>query len=153
MWKIGRVRHERDYCEIDGKDVGAWKCYNCGNVKRPRKREHMSWDFITKEATTDAKMNRRNKITFHCFNPNGIYAALKVVQNRVSETVDKTGVPNGALLVYGSFNDYPRKRLFDALEKKSASSYDIHSAIRYVKDEIEKVNEWIAKTLANPMEA
>lgn len=148
-YKVGRVRHYIDYVEIDGKDVRAWKCDNCRNVKRPRKRDHMSYDLVTKEAATDSKMNRRNKLSFHCFNPNGVYQKLKAVQDRVSKTVDETGVPNGALLVHGIFNDYPRKKLFGVLDKKNASRYEVDYAIRSVNEAIDDAEKWISKTQAN----
>lgn len=104
-----------------------------------------TWDFITAEATTDANLSAKDTASFHCFNPNGLYAKLKAVHARVSQwCADHPDRPNGVLLVHGSLNDYPRKRLFELLERKRITSMEVKCAVDWVRDDIAEAELWLS---------
>jgi len=149
-YTVGKVRHERDHVEINGEFVWAWKCWNCGNIKKPRKSNKPTYDEITGTLTSDKKLSRSDQILFHCFNPNGLYAELKAVQDRIGEWVDAhPEQPNGVLLVHGSMNDYPRKLLFAMLDKrKRIGRIDYAVSISTVERAIKDAKEWLAKKSA-----
>jgi len=54
----------------------AWICGNCNRIDFIKPRAKKSWDekydYATKTATTDAKLNIEDTKRFHCFNPNGL---------------------------------------------------------------------------------
>lgn len=104
-----------------------------------------TWDFITKEATSDERLSVKDSVSFHCFNPNGLYAKLKDIHERVSQwCMDHPDRPNGILLVHGSLNDYPRKRLFELLDKKRITSMELILAKDWVKSDISDAEEWLS---------
>lgn len=141
-----RVRHELDLIE-SGK--WAWVCDNCGNVKKPRTpRKTVSYDYVTKEAPTDDGMSRVNSIRFHCFNPNGLYARLRAMQERVVEVVDRTGCPNGVFLVHGSLHDFPRNQLFKLLDQKRPDRIAYTVTLNGVERSIREGHEWCDAKLA-----
>lgn len=106
-----------------------------------------SFDYVTKEITTDDGLPAKYRILFHCFNPNGAYARLKVMQEAISQwTKDHPERPNGVLFVHGSLNDYPRARLFEALDapqKRKAVTSTITLAISNVESAIVDGYHWL----------
>jgi len=107
-----------------------------------------NYDFVTTEATSDEGMGARYATYFHCFNPNGAYAQLKAAHERIDAWVDAhpERPNNGVLFVYGSLNDYPRKRLFEVLDlikARRAHAYPLTAAVRLIEREIEKADNFI----------
>ncbi|CAB4131735.1 hypothetical protein UFOVP131_6 [uncultured Caudovirales phage] len=147
--KAGKVAH--DYTAEDWSaepTVWGWKCWNCGHFKKPRaQQQRTSYDYATKEAITDAKLSIPLAAAFHCFNPNGLYAKWKAVADKVGDWVDANpDKPNGVLLVYGSLNDFPRKRLFELLDKKAkATRIDFSVTVSMVRDDIARAEAWLAE--------
>lgn len=133
-------------------DNYAMTCQNCGYQRKPRAPSKKSllhtYDFVTKEAESDAGMTTANAIRFHCFNPNGAYAKLKAMHARIDAWVDAHPErPNGVLFVHGSLNDYPRKRLFAVLDlyrAGKAHKYPLWSAVEHIEREIDRGDEFIA---------
>lgn len=107
-----------------------------------------SWDHLTKELTSDDGLAEKHRITFHCFNPNGLYAKLQAVQERVSMWCkEHSERPNGVLFVHGSLNDFPRKELFAALDaprKRKDVSRTIQRAINLTSMAIKDAEEFLA---------
>lgn len=132
-------------------DNYAMTCQNCGHQRKHRGANKTSvlhtYDFVTKEAASDKGMSRRNAILFHCFNPNGVYARLKQLHERVNAWCDAHPErPNGVILVHGSLNDFPRKQLFEALDaprKRKNVSYTINAAIDWVERAIIEGDKWL----------
>jgi len=92
-------------------------------------------------------MGARYATYFHCFNSNGAYAQLKAMHERLNAWVDaNSDRPNGVLFVYGSLNDHPRKTLFavlDLIKARKAHAYPLAYALRLIREEIEKGDEFI----------
>jgi hypothetical protein len=148
-YPIGRVRHERAFVEINGVHVWALQCDNCGNIKKPRQAtKRRDYDWVTVEAPSDSKMSLVNSVRFHCFNPNGLYAQLKAVQDRVAAMVDATGVPNGVLFVHGSLNDYGRNLLFKLLDTRKPGRFQVGQALNWISRDMAKAEAWLAETAA-----
>lgn len=101
-----------------------------------------NYDFVTLEATSDEGMGARFATYFHCFNPNGVYAKLKAMHERVNAWCDAhPEMPNGVLFVHGSLNDYPRKQLFavlDLIRARRAHKYPLWQAVKHMEREIER---------------
>lgn len=107
-----------------------------------------SWDYITKHASTDEGLAAKYRIDFHCFNPNGGYAKLKAMQDRITLWCkDHPERPNGVIFVHGSLNDFPRKVLFEALEaprKRKDVTWTINRAINIVFNAIRDGEAFLA---------
>ena len=103
-----------------------------------------SWDYITKTAATPEGMNREQFVLFHMFNPNGVMARKEACDQKVRELVELKRVRPGALLAYGSFNDYNTKILRREANRKVKNSWRIlQSEIRMIEYDIEHANEFI----------
>lgn len=107
-----------------------------------------SWNYYAEEAANDKGMPAKWRIVFHCFNPNGVYAELKVMNSAISKWCeDHPERPNGVLFVYGSLNDFPRKELFKALDaplRRKNVTRDINVAINLAASAIRDGNEFLA---------
>ena len=111
-------------------------------------RRNPSYDFITREATSDEGMPAKYRILFHCFNEHGVYAELKKLHEKINEWVAANpDRPNGVLFVHGSLNDFPRNELFAALDapkKRKDVTATIAVAIRTVERAIRAGEEFLA---------
>lgn len=106
-----------------------------------------TYDYITQEAISDEGMAAKYAILFHCFNPNGVYAQLKAMHKRLDAWLEAhPEMPNGVLMVHGSLNDFPRDRLFKALDapkKRKDVSWTIWSAVRNMQEAIREGDEFV----------
>lgn len=135
----------------EAQDNYAMTCQNCGYQRTPRPRKEnplKNYDFVTTEATSDKGMGARYATYFHCFNPNGAYAQLKAMHARIDQWIaEHPERPNGVMFVYGSLNDFPRKRLFEVLDlisKRRAHAYPLSAALQHIAREIERGDKFIA---------
>lgn len=148
--RAGKARHEYEFIWDEEKQVHVWgwRCWNCGNFKPIRKRKaRPTYEEIISTFTSEEKLFHQEKVWFHCFNPNGLYAQLKAMNDRVSKWVDEhPDRPNGVLMVHGSLHDFPRKTLFDLLEKgKKITRMGYTVGINIVRRAIEDGNDWLEK--------
>lgn len=135
----------------EARDTYAMTCQNCGYQRKPRapskKAMLHTYEFVTDEATSDEGMTTANAMRFHCFNPNGAYAQLKAMHDRISAWCDAhPDRPNGVLFVYGSLNGHPRKLLFDVLDlhrKGKAHKWPLQYALKKIAEEIERGDKFI----------
>lgn len=106
-----------------------------------------SFDHVTKELKSDDGLPAKYRILFHCFNENGAYRRLQAMQAEITAWCERNpDRPNGVLFVHGSLNDYPRKRLFEALDaprKRKDVTYTVISAIDYVESAINEGYHWL----------
>lgn len=107
-----------------------------------------SWKLLTEDATSDEGMAAKHAIVFHCFNPNGVYVELTALHAKIAEWADAHPErPNGVLMVHGSLNDFPRERLFDALnapKRRKQVTWTIQSAIVECRNAIKHGEEFLA---------
>lgn len=111
-------------------------------------RRNPSYHFITREAESDEGMPAKYRILFHCFNERGAYAQLQKLHEKITAwTAEHPERPNGVILVHGSLNDTPRKRLFEALDapkKRKNVTMTINLAIGYALNAITEGEAWLA---------
>ena len=144
----GKARHEMSVKDIWATPtVHGWRCDNCGHFKEPRgPQRRTSYDFVTKDAASDRGLSIANGLLFHAFNAAGLYAELKAVQEEVAAVVERTGCPNGVVFVHGSLNGFPRKTLFEAVEKRSrVDRITYRVTIETVERAIRDARAWIAE--------
>ena len=110
--------------------------------------KRLSWDEISKTATSDEGMGAKTRFYFHCFNPNGAYAALRAAQAAVAQWCeDHPERPNGVLFVCRSLNTHPEK-MCDAARKaikdRRNVAWNCNYAVSIMKRDTEKALEFLA---------
>lgn len=94
------------------------------------------------QSWTNAELAR-----FHAYNPNGIYAVKKARDAEVSRLVNERGLPAGALVAYGSLNDYNSERLRKMATQTRVNKSRLHSVILGLLVDIEKAEEYIRENM------
>lgn len=88
-------------------------------------KKRLTWDHITKEATTDDRMNTRDLLSFHYFNPNGVYAAKRSNDDAISALVDAGTLRSGWLIAHGLFDRFHPDKLSHMLRLKRPARRDV----------------------------
>ncbi|CAM5569932.1 hypothetical protein [Eoetvoesiella caeni] len=96
-------------------------------------------NFILEQATKPEECRTNLELAqFHYFNPNGLHARKKVSDGRITQAVDLGLCKSGAILAYGSMNDYYVKKLSDlACDRTRVRRFEILSAIEGITKAIE----------------
>ena len=84
-----------------------------------------SWEYITEQAINDDGMSNHEAIQFHFFNPNGIYAACKVMKDEIRRLVDLGEIKSGWLIAYDC--QYMINQMYELNDKKRVSSIEFFS--------------------------
>jgi hypothetical protein len=104
------------------------------------------FEYIADAAKAPAKSwSNIEKVAFHYFNPNGLYAAKKVRDAEIRRMVNDYGLPSGALLAYGSLNDYYTEALMDLYRKKHVSRLRLMTVLEGLRYDIKMADKWIAE--------
>ena len=109
----------------------------------------MDFDYVTQKAKNVAGMNNREKVRFHCFNPNGLCKEKRMLDQKISKLVDKKIVKSGWIIAYGSFDDFCYNGLMDLLEFKKVNSRKLAVAIKMLQERNEKVKTKLSEIKEN----
>ena len=94
------------------------------------------------------KWTNREVIWFHYINPNGLYAAKKSVNDRVSALVDAGLCKSGALLAHGGLNTFHTDWLSRLVSLKRVKTSDMQAVLSGLRFSIKLSEEFIAKCSA-----
>lgn len=100
----------------------------------------MNFDYITKEAKNTDGMNNREKVSFHYFNKNGLYAEWKRNCERITKAVNDKIVKSGWHIAYGTFNDYHSNALEKLLEKRKVHTKTLRVCLKMFQENNEYVD-------------
>ena len=104
--------------------------------------------YASEQAVTDEGMSSKDRIHFHYFNPHGLYAAWRDVNQRVADWCDEhPDRPNGVLMVHGSLNNHPYKMLsagLDSLKKRREVAWHVNYAVTTLEEAIAKAEAFLA---------
>jgi len=104
----------------------------------------LTFDQITKEATTDAGMRIRDQLYFQFFNPLGVRQAQIRLDEMITAAVDKGLVKPGAIMAYGSMDDFSYKALRTMVENKSnPSQIAVDVAVRMYRERNERAAKFL----------
>lgn len=127
------------------------------------------FEFITKSAKEDdPAWPVRDRALFHMFNPNGLVAAKRAMDEQVTSLVDEGLAKSGAIIAYGSLNNFSvdsfTKKVESAISGKGARftrralsidlegiKYAIDSARKFVEDTRSATAPTIDKPTARKM--
>ncbi len=96
-----------------------------------------SFEYVTETAMTDRGLCNRDKVSFHYFNPNGLYARWRSVCDRISGAVNAGKVPFGWIIAYGSFNHYAVDRFTALADKRRVRRIALEVALDGLRRDIE----------------
>lgn len=106
------------------------------------------FEAIKSATEVNNKWTNREVIWFHYFNPNGLYAAKKSINDKISALVDAGVCKPGAIIAYGGLYTFHTDRLSDLVTKKRVKTSDMQSVLRGLRFAIEMAEEFIAKSSA-----
>lgn len=96
--------------------------------------------YVTQTATNTDGMNNRERVRFHYFNRNGLYAAWLLACNRVSAIWHSGIVPGGWLFAYGTFHDIHVNRITDMWNLKRIKTLTLYVAIDLLRKNVDEIN-------------
>lgn len=105
------------------------------------------YDFITKDskATEADCVNRHELAQFHYFNPAGAVAEFDAMCRDIDVAVEAGKCKSGAILAYGSLNDYARDNLRKIVMRNRRSSvWQVSYAIESVRRATATGREFLA---------
>ena len=100
---------------------------------------------VNRDATeTSAKWTNTEVAQFHYFNPNGLYAQKKVLDDRVSEAVDAGKCKSGCLFVHGSLNNFSVDWLCKYASSKRVGWITLSTTLDMMRRDIRATEEFLA---------
>lgn len=107
-------------------------------------KQKLTFDYVTEQAESDRGMSNKNAVYFHYFNPNGLCAAKKKLDDEIKTLVDSGVVKSGWHLAYGSFNDFHCENIRKLVNRKRRpGNIETQVAIEGLRNEVERIREKI----------
>lgn len=102
--------------------------------------------FIADEASRPEKgWSNADMVTFHYFNKNGLYAAKKERDAKITDLVEAGKANSGAIWAYGSLNSYTVDRLMDLVNKRKVNSIRMRTILEMLENDIAHADKFIAE--------
>jgi len=102
--------------------------------------------FIADEATAPERgWSNADKVTFHYFNKNGLYAAKRERDAKITDLVEAGKANSGAIWAYGSLNSYTADRLMDLVNKKKVNGIRLLTVLEMIERDIAEADKFIAE--------
>jgi len=98
---------------------------------------------ILKATKTEEKWSNRDVVSFHYFNQFGLIAIKNRLDEKISKLVDEGKANSGAILAYGTFNDYYYSELRKLSQKRRVSRSDLHVVLYGLRRDNEKAKKFI----------
>jgi len=96
-----------------------------------------TYEFVTKFAIEEDKSwSCRDRLYFHAFNPRGLLAQKREADARITKAVDAGALKTGAILAYGSFNDFHPRQIMKLAMAKRFEVIATSVAIRGMEDDL-----------------
>ena len=106
----------------------------------------MKYEYLTQTATQVSRSwTNKQKIQFHYFNPNGLYAKKRALDDAIWALVEEGKCKSGAVVAYGSGNSYYPNILRELHGQSRVSGrayrvfllgykFDIEAAEKFIKE-------------------
>jgi hypothetical protein len=109
-----------------------------------KENEMNRFDAITQAATEiNRNWSNREILRFHMFNPNGLCKVKSAMDERVSNAVDAGLAMSGALIAYGTFNDFSVKLFRSMFDMKRVNGRKLRVAIEMMKDDLRRTENFL----------
>ena len=101
--------------------------------------------YIVTEATECCyTWTNKEQVQFHYFNPNGIYAQKKAMDERISAAVDAGRCKSGSIIAHGTLNYYSSNRLTDMVQQKRVLGRSLQVTINMMERDLESAEAFLA---------
>ncbi len=117
----------------------------------PRKMK--TWEYITKIATSDEGLSLKDTVSFHYFNPNGLWVAKQATVKKIDELVDAGKVKPGAIIAYGGLNSYAYDMMVKMARASKVKSFDVYYMKKTFREDIANAEKFIAETEKKVMQS
>ena len=106
--------------------------------------------FETIKSATEVnnKWTNREVIWFHYFNPNGLYATKKSINEKITALVDAGVCKSGAIMAHGGLNTFHTDWLSNLVSKKRVKTSDMQGVLSGLRFSIRLAEEFIAECSA-----
>lgn len=102
------------------------------------------FELITKHATTEsANWTNSELANFHYFNPHGLCEKKSATDSKIRELVNSGKCNAGALISYGSLNDYYVNKLRELRSKKRINRIQLWGTLSGINNDIENAQSFI----------
>lgn len=108
----------------------------------------MNIEAIKSATEVNNKWTNREVICFHYFNPNGLYAAKKSINDKITELVDAGLCKSGALIAHGGLNTFHTDWLSKLVSNKRVKTVDMQAVLSGLRFNIKLAEEFIAECQA-----
>ena len=111
-------------------------------------RKRKSFEFVTKEASDCRGFSARDTLHFHYFNPNGVYAKQKELDDKIQGMVKSGRVKPGWHLAHGTLShSFSQEKAQRLLNKKKPRRPEVDSWVRHMIWENENTQQAITKEM------
>lgn len=101
--------------------------------------------YITKTATKiECTWSNKEVAQFHYFNPNGLIAQKRAMDDRISAAVDAGQCKTGAIIAYGIFNDYSANRMIKFAMQKRVNRIHLSTCIDMMTRDLATAEAFLA---------
>lgn len=100
-----------------------------------------NFDYIVEEAQSSHGMTIQQTAQWHYWNKNGVMAAKKASDARISKAVAEGKLTSGHILTVGSMDDYYSERLMEVVRGKKTSKIQLRIIVDGVLNSIKKAND------------
>lgn len=106
------------------------------------------FEAIKSATEVNNKWTNREVIWFHYFNPNGLYAAKKSINDKITALVDAGVCKPGAIIAYGGLNTFHTDWLSNLVSNKRVKTSDMRGVLSGLRFAIQCAEEFIAECQA-----
>lgn len=104
----------------------------------------MKYEYITKTATQVRRSwTNKQKIQFHYFNPNGLYAKKAALNAVIWSLLEEGKCKSGAVIAYGSGNTFYQDQLRDLFKKSRVTDVEYSVLLSGYRFDIEQAEKFI----------
>lgn len=104
-----------------------------------------SWNEISETAVEVGRdWTNRDAAAFHYFNPNGLAARKRALDDQISNAVDAGRARSGAIVAYGSFADFSMRDLRDLAAKQRVAGRNLSVVLSMLSRDIDRAEAFLA---------
>ena len=104
----------------------------------------MTYEYITQTATKVSRSwTNKQKVRFHYFNPNGLYAQKKALDDVIWSLVESGKAKSGAAIAYGSANSYRADQIRNLFNKSRVTDIEYQVLLSGYQFDIEQAENFI----------
>jgi hypothetical protein len=107
----------------------------------------MKYEQVTQTAkTTKPGWSNKEKALFHYFNPNGLSAKKRNLDEQINRLVDEGKCKTGAIIAYGSLNSFNTDGLYKLIKMQRVNEILLQVTLGGLEWDIKRAAEYISQS-------